>query len=382
MNGTQSGSFRFARIAGIDLRLHYTWIVIAILIVISLVAQFRLTNADWSTLTVWISAIITGLLFFAGLILHELSHAVVARARGLPVNRITLFLLGGVAQIEREPESASTEFLMAIAGPLMSVLFGFLCLAIAHFVFGWTPWTLAHTPGGAIFEWLGYINFMLAAFNMIPGFPLDGGRVLRSIIWWMTGSADRATRIAAGIGQIVGWLFIIYSFFRLFTGQGIGAIWLAIIGWFLIQAAGNSLAARRSQSALTGLKVSDAMSRDCVTVPSNISLQDFVDMYLLRTGERCFVVQDQGYLVGMITPHNVRQVPREDWTRTSVRVAMMPLAQLHTLTPDLPLFQALEQMTREDINQMPVVSNGNLLGVLSRGNLLQIIRNRTELNAS
>ena len=340
------------------------------------------TNADWSTLTVWISAIITGLLFFAGLILHELSHAVVARARGLPVNRITLFLLGGVAQIEREPESASTEFLMAIAGPLMSVLFGLLCLAIARYVFGWEPWTLAHTPGAAIFEWLGYINFMLAAFNMIPGFPLDGGRVLRSIIWWMTGSADRATRIAAGIGQIVGWLFIIYSFFRLFTGQGIGAIWLAIIGWFLIQAAGNSLAARRSQSALTGLKVSDAMSRDCVTVPSNISLQDFVDMYLLRTGERCFVVQDQGYLVGMITPHNMRQVPREDWTRTSVRVAMMPLAQLHTLTPDLPLFQALEQMTREDINQMPVVSNGNLLGVLSRGNLLQIIRNRTELNAS
>jgi CBS domain-containing protein len=271
---------------------------------------------------------------------------------------------------------------MAIAGPLMSVIFGVLCLAIAHFVFGWTLWTLAHTPGAAIFEWLGYINFMLAAFNMIPGFPLDGGRVLRSIIWWMTGSADRATRIAAGIGQIVGWLFIIYSFFRLFTGQGIGAIWLAIIGWFLIQAAGNSLAVRRSQSALTGLKVSDAMSRDCVTVPSNISLQDFVDMYLLRTGERCFVVQDQGYLVGMITPHNVRQIPREDWTRTSVRAAMLPLAQLHTLAPDLPLFQALEQMTREDINQMPVVSNGNLLGVLSRGNLLQIIRNRTELNAS
>ena len=349
---------------------------------ISLVAQFRYTNPDWPTTTLWASAIITGLLFFAGLILHELSHAVVARARGLPVNRITLFLLGGVAQIEREPESASTEFLMAIAGPLMSVLFGFLCLAIAHFAFGWTLWTLAHNPGAAIFEWLGYINFMLAAFNMIPGFPLDGGRVLRSIIWWISGSADRATRIAAGIGQIVGWLFIIYGFFRLFTGEGIGAIWLAIIGWFLIQAAGSSLAVRKSESALEGLKVSDAMSRNCGTIPSNISLQDFVDSYLLRTGERCFVVQDQGYLIGMITPGEVHQVPREDWTRTSVRAAMLPLAKMRTLTPDTPLFQALEEMTRQDINQMPVVSNGNLLGVLSRGNLLQIIRNRSELKAS
>ena len=288
-----------------------------------------------------------------------------------------MFLLGGVAQIEREPESASTEFLMAIAGPLMSVLFGFSVSRLPATSSDGLPGRSRTPPAAAIFEWLGYINFMLAAFNMIPGFPLDGGRVLRSIIWWMTGSADRATRIAAGIGQIVGWLFIIYSFFRLFTGQGIGAIWLAIIGWFLIQAAGNSLAARRSQSSLTGLKVSDAMSRDCVTVPSNISLQDFVDMYLLRTGERCFVVQDQGYLVGLITPHDVRQVPREDWTRTSVRVAMMPLAQLHTLSPDLPLSEALEQMASEDMNQMPVVSNGTLLGVLSRGNLLQIIRNRT-----
>jgi Zn-dependent protease/predicted transcriptional regulator len=382
MNGMKSGSFRFARIAGIDLSLHYTWIIIAILIVISLVAQFRYTNPDWSTATVWGSAIITGLLFFAGLILHELSHAVVARARGLPVNRITLFLLGGVAQIEREPQSASTEFLMAIAGPLMSVAFGFICLAIAHFAFGWSLWTLAHNPGAAIFEWLGYINFLLAAFNMIPGFPLDGGRVLRSILWWITGNADRATRIAASIGQVVGWLFIIYGIFRLFTGEGIGAIWLAIIGWFLIQAAGSSLAVRQTESALAGLKVSDAMSRNCGTIPSNISLQDFVDSYLLRTGERCFVVQDQGYLIGMITPHEVRQVPREDWTRTSVRAAMLPMSKMRTLAPDTPLFQALEDMTRQDINQMPVVSNGNLLGVLSRGNLLQIIRNRSELKAS
>jgi Zn-dependent protease/CBS domain-containing protein len=378
----QRGSFRFARVAGVELRLHYTWIIIAVLIVLSLVAQFRYTNPDWSAATIWGSAIITGLLFFVGLILHELSHAVVARRRGLPVNRITLFLLGGVAQIEREPATAATEFWMAIAGPFMSVVFGCVCLAVAHFAFNWQLWTLAHNPGAAIFEWLGYINFMLAAFNMIPGFPLDGGRVLRSIIWALSGDADRATRIAAGIGQVVGWGFIIYSFFRLFAGAGIGSIWLAIIGWFLIQAAGNSLAARQSQSALAGLKVNDAMSRDCGTVPGDLTLQEFVDSYLLHTGQRCFVVQDNGYLVGLITPHEVRGVERQRWPQTRVRDAMRALSQLHTLAPNTPLFEALEQMAREDVNQMPVVSNGTLLGILSRGNLLQIIRNRSELNAA
>jgi Zn-dependent protease len=382
MNGTLAGSFRFARIAGIDLRLHYTWIIIAVLIVLSLVAQFRYTNADWSIATVWASAIITGILFFVGLILHELSHAMVAKARGLPINRITLFLLGGVAQIEREPESASTEFWMAIAGPVVSVLFGLLCLAIAHFVFGWELWSLARSPGAAIFEWLGYINFMLAAFNMIPGFPLDGGRVLRSIIWAISGSADRATRIAASIGQIVGWMFIIYSFFRIFSGAGIGAIWLAIIGWFLIQAAGSSLARTQSQSALAGLKVSDAMSRDCISIPADLNLQDFVDSYLLRTGQRCFAVEENGFLIGLITPHEVRQVERQQWPATRVRDAMRSMSQLHTVSPNTALFTALEQMAREDINQMPVVSNGTLLGILSRANLLQFVRTRSELNAA
>lgn len=381
MNG-HSGSFRFARIAGIDLRLHYTWIIIAVLIVISLVAQFRYANSSWSTATVWSAAIITGILFFVGLIAHELSHALVAKARGLPVNRITLFLLGGVAQIEREPQSASTEFWMALAGPAMSVAFGFLCLGIAHFGFGWQFWTMAHNPGAAIFEWLGYINFLLAAFNMIPGFPMDGGRVLRAIIWWITGSASRATSIAASIGQVVGWLFIIYSFFRLFSGEGLGSLWLAIIGWFLIQAAGNSLALKRSESALAGMTVADAMSRDCGTVPGDMSLQEFVDSYLLRTGQRCFVVEDNGYLAGLITPHEVRQVNREEWPRTSVRAAMRSLAQLHTLRPDTPLFEALEQMTQRDVNQMPVVSNGNMLGILSRSNLMQILRNREEIKAT
>src|SRR5579883_293009 len=382
MNGTQKGSFRFGRIAGIDLRLHYTWVIIAVLIVFSLGAQFRYTNPDWSTLTIWGAAVITGLLFFAGLILHKLSHAMVAKARGLPVNRITLFLLGGGAKIKHKTESASTEFWMAIAGPAMSVAFGFACLAIAHFFFGWTLWTMAHNPGAAIFEWLGYINFVLAAFNMIPGFPMDGGRVLRSIIWGVTKNADRATRVAASIGQVVGWLFIVYSLFRLFTGEGIGAIWLAIIGWFLIQAAGNSLALRRSQTALAGLNVSDAMSRDCGNVPGDLSVQEFVDSYLLHTGQRCFVVQENGYLVGLITPHEVRQTERQNWSQARVRDVMRPLAKLHTLAPDTSLFEAMETMAREDVNQMPVVSNGILLGILSRGNLLQILRNRAELTAA
>src|SRR5579884_903872 len=323
------GSFRIARIAGIELRLHYSWIIIAVLITASLIAQFRYTNPAWGSTAIWISAIVTGVLFFVGLILHELSHAMVAKSRGLPVERITLFLLGGVAQIEKEPATAATEFWMAIAGPLMSVAFAFACLGIAHGAFGWIFWSTPSNPGSAVLVWLGYINFMLAAFNMIPGFPLDGGRVLRSIIWGVTGNVERATRIAATIGQIVGWLFIIYGFFRMFTGYGIGALWLAIIGWFLVQAAGQSLARTEAESVLHDYRVADVMSGDCGRVPENIDLDAFVHSYLLDGGKRCYVVLDQGgRLSGLITPADLRSVERSRWQQTHVRDVMRPVAQM------------------------------------------------------
>ncbi len=237
---TMKSQIKLGTVFGVELGLHYSWLVIALLITFSLVAQFHAVNRDWSDALVWSTAIITGLLFFACLFAHELSHAVVAKARGIPVHKITLFLLGGVAQIEREASDPKTEFWMAIVGPITSGLLGLAMFALAR-LSGWTLWTSPITPGTALLVWLGYINLALGAFNMIPGFPLDGGRVLRAILWWAMDDAERATRAAAFVGQVIAVLFIGFGILRFFQGAGLGGLWIAFIGWFLLQAAGATL---------------------------------------------------------------------------------------------------------------------------------------------
>jgi len=201
---------KLGRIFGIQLGLHYSWLIIALLVTLSLVGQFYAINSQWGTGVIWATAIITSLLFFTTLLLHELSHAAVARSRGLPVRSITLFALGGVAQIEKEASDAKTEFWMAIVGPITSIVIGVFCLILAWSL-GWSPVREPRTPPMAVLQWLGYINIALAFFNMIPGFPLDGGRVLRAIVWWITGDPTRSTRIAAKVGQSIAFAFIIWG---------------------------------------------------------------------------------------------------------------------------------------------------------------------------
>src|SRR5437762_8326735 len=220
------------KIFGIQIGLHYSWLLIAVLVVFSLAGQFAFTNPQWGSTVIWGVAILTALLFFAAIVVHELSHAAVAKARGLPVRSITLFALGGVAQIEKEASDAKTEFWMGIAGPITSALIGLICLGIAAGL-GWNPSFHHQSPGAAMLGWLGVINLALAVFNMVPGFPLDGGRVLRATIWWITGNASRATRIATAVGQLVAFVFIIFGLFRFFNGAGFGGLWLTFIGWFL-----------------------------------------------------------------------------------------------------------------------------------------------------
>ena len=210
------------RIFGIQIGLHYSWLLIAVLVVLSLAGQFAATNPQWGPIMIWGLAILTALLFFAAIVVHELSHATIAKLRGLPVKSITLFALGGVAQIEREASDAKTEFWMGIVGPITSAIIGAVCLAGA-FAFGWDPSGRHQSPAASMLGWLGVINVALAVFNMIPGFPLDGGRVLRAIIWWITGNASQATRIAARVGQGIAFLFIIVGLFRFFNGAGFGA---------------------------------------------------------------------------------------------------------------------------------------------------------------
>jgi Zn-dependent protease/predicted transcriptional regulator len=370
-------NIKLGRISGIEIGLHYSWFIIAALIVFSLGEHFREVNPNWGTSQIWIAALLTAILFFVTLLLHELSHSLVAQARGLKVKAITLFALGGVSQIEDDATDAKTEFWVAIAGPIASLIIGFGCLAIAVGL-GWQRSAEPRTEVTAVLVWLGYINIGLAVFNMIPGFPLDGGRVLRSIVWAITKNADGSTRIAARVGQVVALLFILYGIWQFFSGAGFGGLWIAFIGWFLLDAAKASYAQVDIAAAFRGLRVSQVMSHDCVIVDCGMSLQEFVDTCLL-TGQRCFAVQDHGRLVGLITPRDVGAIPRERWDKTTLREAMRPLAELHTITPDTQVLDALKLMAGNDVNQLPVVANGTLQGIVSRSHLMQLLQARSEL---
>jgi len=363
------------RVFGIRIGLHYSWFIIALLIVFSLSAQFHTSNPEWGDGVILALAVATAILFFISLLVHELAHSVVAKSRGLPVREITLFALGGVSQIEKEPTSAKIEFWMAFVGPLTSACIGLLCLALS------TLSEAASSPATAMMSWLGYINLALAGFNMIPGYPLDGGRILRALIWWKTGDVERSTRMASRVGQAVALIFIGFGILQFFEGAGIGGLWIAFIGWFLLQAARESYLRIGLKRAIEGVSVSDVMTSDCPTVSGNMNLQHFVEEELLPTGRRCFVVQENGAVVGLVTPHEVKQVERARWPSTTLHDIMRPLDQMRTVTPETPLISALEMMSRQDLNQLPVVSNGRLAGVLSRAHLLSFLQTRTELPA-
>jgi Zn-dependent protease len=368
---------RLGRLFGIDAGLHYSWFLIALMITLSLTGQFHHEHPDWTQSVIWSVSLLTALFFFAALLAHEMSHALVARSRGLKTTAITLFALGGVAQIEKEPQDARTEFWVGIIGPIASTVIGLLCLGVA-WATGWRGAT-PETPLSAMFVWLGYINLMLAAFNMIPGFPLDGGRILRAIVWWSTGDATRSTKLAARTGQFVALLFILLGIFRYFSGEGFGGLWIAFIGWFLMQAAGASYASVTLTSNLKDVRVADIMTKDCVSVDGNMNAQQFVEEVLLRSGGRCFMVEQAGEIAGLVTPNEIKEVDRQRWPFTTLYDIMRPIDELHTVAPDTPVMEALETMGRDDVNQLPVVSGHHLDGIITRANVLQFLQTRAEL---
>ena len=371
---------KFGRIAGISIGLHYSWFIVAVLIALSLVQHFHAVDPQWSRTVVWMAAAVTSVLFFVALLLHELAHSLVAKARGLRVRAITLFALGGVSQIESEARDAKSEFWIAIAGPITSVVIGLVLLGTA-WLGGWLVAGGPATPLTSVLVWLGYINILLAAFNMGPGYPLDGGRVLRALIWSVTHNADRATRLAAKVGQAVAFLFILSGLWRFFVGANFGGLWLAFIGWFLLDASRASYVQVEMMAGLRDRRVADVMDHDYATVEGRLSLQDFVDEYLLRSGRRCSVLHN-GQVAGLVTPHEVKSVDRQSWSQTTVQSVMRPLRQLRTVAPDTPALQALELMSREDVNQLPVISGGRLAGIFSRGHVLRFLRTHAEFQGS
>jgi Zn-dependent protease/predicted transcriptional regulator len=375
-------SIHLGRIFGIQIGLHYSWFIIAFLIVFSLAEHFSAVNSQWSLGLIWATSIVTALLFFASIVAHELSHAAVANRRGMTVRSITLFALGGVANIEQESADAKSEFWMAIAGPVMSFAIGIICLGLV-WVQGWGPqFGTPHSPVTAALLWLGYINIALAVFNMIPGFPMDGGRVLRALVWRGTGNLVRATRIVARIGQGIAVVFIVFGFMRFLSGAGLGGLWIAFIGWFLGEAAGASSAQVEASSALSGIFVRDLMTKNYPAVDDHVTLRVFAEDYVLRNGQRYFIVRHDDRAVGLVTAQELRNVERERWPFATIAQITRPLSDVPTVSPDTRVEQALQVMAREEVNQAPVLSNGELVGLISRGRILEYVQTQADLKAA
>lgn len=366
-------SLRFGTLFGIPIGAHASWFLVLALVTWSLAAgYFPQEYPGWEAATYWGVGALTALLLFSSVLLHELGHAVVAQREGVPVRGITLFVFGGVAQIGREPPTAGSELRIALAGPLTSLALagGFSLLGLA----------VAFAPVlAAPAVYLGRLNLLLALFNLLPGFPLDGGRVLRAVLWGLGSNFRTATRWATAVGQGLAFLFILAGVGQLFFGNVLNGLWIAFIGWFLHTAAESSYQQVALRDSLVGVRVRDVMTLQCPTIRGDLSLDQLVHEQLLRTGQRCFFVTADGGLQGLLTLHNVAAVPRDRWPVVTAGEAMTPLDRLLVARPDEDVLALLQRMDDADVHQAPVLEDGRLVGMVTREHLLRYIRTRSEL---
>ncbi len=309
-------------------------------------------------------------LFFGSVLFHEMSHSLMAQKLGRPVEAITLFVFGGVSWIKEEAATPKSEFLVTIVGPFSSFFLAGLFYLIKQFS--------APLPElSFLFQFLWTVNVALGIFNLIPAFPLDGGRVLRSILWTLYKDMRKATRRAAAVGSLFGYLLIVFG---IMTGIGGGnllnGLWLAFIGWFLANAAESSVRQMEFQNVFAGMKARDIIASDCPAVPESLSLSDLVNDYILPTGNRCFMVTDDGQLSGIISLHELKAIPRQAWTQTSVHTAMKRTEDLKKINPEASIQEVLKIMDDEKINQIPVVEGNRLIGIITRERLLNMLRTR------
>ena len=366
-------NIKIGRILGIPIGLHISWFLIFGLITWSLGSgYFPEEYPQLSSTTHLLLGVVTSLLFFASVLGHELGHSVIALRNKIPVKGITLFIFGGVAQIGQEPKSPGAEFRIAIAGPLVSL--GLAGLFEATWFLDQSVPLLA-----APSLYLARINLMLALFNMIPGFPLDGGRVLRALVWWFTKNFQRASQVAAFSGQIVAFGFIAVGVFTILRGEFMNGLWLAFIGWFLQNAAASTYSQTNMQQSLRGIKVANVMNQECARVPSLLPLSQLVEERILSGGQRCFFVADNGKLHGVLTLRDITAIPQQKWRFTTTGQAMVPISRVVHVTPQMDLLVALQTMDDANVAQLPVLEGEDLVGMLSREEIVRYLRTRAEL---
>jgi len=373
----RTAGFRIARILGIPIYLDATWLLIFGLITYTLAMDFRQLHPQWAPAEHWSLGILTSLLFFGSVLFHELAHSVVALHYKIPVHSITLFLFGGIARIGREPSKPIQEFNIAVAGPLASFLlagaFGAITLLLpsAQMV-------------GALARILGGSNFILAVFNLAPGFPLDGGRIFRAIVWGVTKDFSRATLVAGSSGKVVAYALMgVGGYEAFYKNDWYSGLWLGVIGLYLLNAAQQSIAQMTIRDALAGLHASDVMSHEVPTIEGHVTLEEY-GAEVLRTGRRCHLVLSGDRLVGMMNVHTLNAVPREQWANNAVQSAMIPRDKIQWTSPDEPLLKLLERLLTADINQMPVVSGAadqapQIVGMVTRDSILRVMQTHSEL---
>lgn len=364
------------KLFGFEVRIDASWLIIAALITWSLAGSvFPQEYPGLPPAYYWWMGALGALGLFGSIVVHELFHSLVARRHNLPMKGITLFIFGGVAEMEVEPRSAKAEFLMAIAGPIASILIGCLCYVVYLAIKGSGAVALV-----GIVSYLSWINWTLAVFNLIPAFPLDGGRVLRAALWHWKGNLARATRTASTIGQGFGVVLIALAVYQMFAGNLVSAVWWFLIGMFLRGVSQASYRQLILRTALEGEPVRRFMKTNPVTVPPYVSIQELVDEYIYRHHYKMFpVVTESGQLLGCVTTKQVKTIPREEWSRNSVQSVLEPCSAENTVSPDADAMKVLSRMGRTGITRLMVVEDGRLLAVVSVKDLMNFLSTKLDL---
>ncbi|HEY7673220.1 MAG TPA: site-2 protease family protein [Gammaproteobacteria bacterium] len=382
-----TNGIRLGRIAGIEVVVDWSLLIIFTLITFSLAGGvFPSWHPEWNPALAWSTAVAAAVLFFASVLTHELSHALVGRAGGIHVRRITLFMFGGVAQMENEPPTWRSELVMAAIGPITSLVLGMGFLFLAGVVAGPIEIDVenprealaALSPLATLLLWLGPVNILLAIFNLVPGFPLDGGRVLRAVLWGITGNLRRATRWATAGGQGFAWLLMGTGVLMLFGlhvpllgGGPIGGLWLMFIGWFLNNAALMSYRQLLVKETLEDVPVARIMQTRFTSVGPAIPISELVDVHLMASGQRVFPVEEDGRLLGMVCLRDLRKAERSAWERITARDIMTPASDLVSVSASQDASEALTMLAQLDVNQLPVLEHGKLVGLLRREDVLK-----------
>ncbi len=368
--------FNFLSVAGIKIGIDFSWFLIAILLAWSLAAgYFPHYHPNLLPSTYWMMGIAGMLGLFICVVLHELGHALVAKHYQLPITQITLFIFGGVAEIKKEPQTPKVEFLMAIAGPIVSVVLG----VVLYFLTLWGQSSHWPIPVTAVTGYLALINIVLALFNLIPAFPLDGGRIFRSILWWIKKDAGWATKVASRMGSGFGLILIFLGIFALVTGNFISGVWFVILGLFLQRAAATSRSQYLISHELRGEKVQKFMTKNPISVPPDISVQKFVDEYVYESYHHLYPVTEKGTLTGYVSLMEIKPIASKDWKKILVKEVMVPSTQFKTVSPETSALEALDLINQTEMPILLVIKGKQLVGILTAQDLFKLISIKLEL---